>query len=344
MRSRLIIALLALTLAGSTAGCTVADRGAAPQTGPATPAAAPPLLVAAAGRQFAVGADAATVAFGIDGRHLAVGTREALVVVDTVAGTTTPVPETTGVRRVVALPGGGFRALAGDAVVTVADPPGTAGTTGATARSTTWLLPGAGADLAVLADGTTAVTLPDRGQVVLLDPSGATDRTLAVPGRPTSLAPAGGSGVGGSPPRLGVVDPDASSLFVFRTDTGALEEALRAGDGASTAVGDAAGRIIVVDTRDGEILVFTTGPLVMRQRHPTPGAPYATAYDPVRRRLWVTLTGRNEVVGYDVSGGAPKEFARHPTVRQPDGVAVDPTTGAVAVTGRIEGLVQVIGA
>ena len=98
------------------------------------------------------------------------------------------------------------------------------------------------------------------------------------------------------------------------------------------------------DTRDGELLVFSTGPLVLRQRHPVAGAPYALAYQKTNRTVWVTATARNEVIGFDVTGGAPREIARHGTARQPDAVAVDPTGGRLAVVGRAEGVVQVIGA
>jgi DNA-binding beta-propeller fold protein YncE len=99
---------------------------------------------------------------------------------------------------------------------------------------------------------------------------------------------------------------------------------------------------VVVDTRGGELLIFTTGPLFLRQRHPVGESPYGTAYDSQRDVLWLTLTASNEVVGYDLSGGAPREVARHATVRQPDSVAVDPGTGKVYVASRADGTVQAI--
>jgi hypothetical protein len=45
----------------------------------------------------------------------------------------------------------------------------------------------------------------------------------------------------------------------------------------------------------------------------------------------VTLTERNEVVGYDVRGGEPVEKYRFPTVRQPNSVTVDEQSGRVVV-------------
>lgn len=59
-------------------------------------------------------------------------------------------------------------------------------------------------------------------------------------------------------------------------------------------------------------------------------APYGVAVDDRSGMVWVTLTGTNEVVGYDLSTGIPVERHRFPTVRQPNSVAVD-GTGAVHV-------------
>jgi DNA-binding beta-propeller fold protein YncE len=183
--------------------------------------------------------------------------------------------------------------------------------------------------------------------VVLLDQTGATLRTIETGGRPTGVAAARAAipgGGGGGPVRIGVVDATQSTLTVYRSDTGVREEALRAGDGATNVVGDETGRFYVTDTRDNELLVFSSGPLVLRQRHPAGAAPYGVAYQKTSRTIWVTSTARNEVVGFDVTGGSPREVARHATARQPDAVAVDPAGGTLALVGRVEGVVQVIGA
>jgi DNA-binding beta-propeller fold protein YncE len=100
--------------------------------------------------------------------------------------------------------------------------------------------------------------------------------------------------------------------------------------------------VLVTDTRGGELLAFSAGPLLMRQRYPVPGVPYALAYDSRRDLVWVTLTERNEVVGYYVAGGEPVERYRFPTVRQPNAVAVDPESGRVFVASADGGGVQVV--
>ncbi|GLZ28244.1 hypothetical protein Lesp02_04340 [Lentzea sp. NBRC 105346] len=117
---------------------------------------------------------------------------------------------------------------------------------------------------------------------------------------------------------------------------------LRAGDGATNAVTDRFGRLLVVDTRGGELMAFSTNPLLMRQRFPVPGAPYGIAYDAKRDLAWITLTERNEVVGLYVAGGEPIEKYRFATVRQPNTVTTDEASGRVYVASAVNGGIQVI--
>ncbi|WP_420838578.1 YncE family protein, partial [Crossiella equi] len=113
-------------------------------------------------------------------------------------------------------------------------------------------------------------------------------------------------------------------------------------DAATRAVTDKYGRILVVDTRAGEYLAFSTNPLIMRQRFPVPGAPYGLAYDHARDLAWITLTERDEVVAYNIAGGEPMEKYRFPTVHQPNSVTVDPKSGRVLIASADGGGVQVV--
>jgi DNA-binding beta-propeller fold protein YncE len=99
----------------------------------------------------------------------------------------------------------------------------------------------------------------------------------------------------------------------------------------------------VLDTRGDALLVFRVGDddLELTRRVYLPGGPYGIAVDRPRGRLWVTLPGRNELVGLPAHG-RPHVVARHATVRQPDSVAVDAATGQVVVTGRTDGLLQLV--
>lgn len=136
-----------------------------------------------------------------------------------------------------------------------------------------------------------------------------------------------------------------SAVFEMTTDDKGAEvrgPGLRAGDGATNAVPDRFGRLLVVDTRGGEFIAFSINPLIMRQRYPVPGGPYGIAYDAKRDIAWITLTERNEVVGLNVAAGEPVEKHRFSTVRQPNTVSVDEQTGRVTVTSGDNGGIQVI--
>ncbi|HEX3829100.1 MAG TPA: hypothetical protein VHV82_17700 [Sporichthyaceae bacterium] len=202
-------------------------------------------------------------------------------------------------------------------------------------------------------------------------PTGATS-ALPVPGGPTSAAEAGGQLLVAVPSHSAVdvfagdklvravsgevtpqqivgvgnkgvlVDQLQSAVFDVDPATTKIGAGLRAGQGATNATVDEYGRVLVTDTRQGELLLFSADPVVMRQRFPVAGSPYGIAYDRKRDLAWVTLTQLNQVVGYDVAGGEPVEKYRLATVRQPDSVAVDQNSGRVYVASADGGGVQVI--
>lgn len=139
-----------------------------------------------------------------------------------------------------------------------------------------------------------------------------------------------------------VLDRLRNAVFELDVPGAGIAQGLRAGQGATNAVTDRFGRVLVTDTRGGALLAFSLDPLLMRQNYPVAGAPYAIAYDAERDLAWVTLTEKNEVVGYDVAGEEPKEKYRFPTVSQPNTVAVDPRTGRVMVASGTGDGIQVI--
>ncbi|MGW4738459.1 YncE family protein [Nocardia xishanensis] len=131
--------------------------------------------------------------------------------------------------------------------------------------------------------------------------------------------------------RIAVLDRRQTSVTEIDPAKDRLGLALRAGDGATNMISDHFGRVIVTDTAGEELLVYTTGPLVLRQRFPVGSSPYALTYDRRSETVWVTCTQSNEVVGFDLSTGIPEEVGRFPTVRQPDSVTVDERTGDLFV-------------
>ncbi|MFI9503835.1 YncE family protein [Nocardia sp. NPDC052566] len=131
--------------------------------------------------------------------------------------------------------------------------------------------------------------------------------------------------------RVVVLDRRQTSITQLDTSKDRLGLSLRAGEGATSMIGDHFGRVLVTDTAGEELLVYTAGPLVLRQRFPVRSSPYALAYDERSETAWVTCTQSNEVVGFDLSTGIPKEVGRYPTVRQPDSVTIDQRTGDLFV-------------
>lgn len=139
-----------------------------------------------------------------------------------------------------------------------------------------------------------------------------------------------------------VLDRLRNAVFELNVPDASVGQGLRAGQGATNAVTDRYGRVLVTDTRGGALLAFSLDPLLLRQNYPVSGAPYAIAYDKARDIAWVTLTETNEVVGYQVAGEQPKEKYRFPTVSQPNTVAVDPSSGRVIVASGTGNGIQVI--
>lgn len=157
--------------------------------------------------------------------------------------------------------------------------------------------------------------------------------TLDAPVQPGGLASADG--------RVAVVAVRERALEVF--DARSLRSLGKAPAGVGpTHVVTLGGRFYVVDTAGGALLEFGLEPgLTLRSRFALRGSPYGVAVDPVRRRIWVTLTALNRVVELSDDGRALRRF---PTVRQPNAVAVDSRSGRVFLASRTDGELQVIDA
>ncbi|GAY16358.1 hypothetical protein MSZK_30840 [Mycobacterium sp. shizuoka-1] len=136
-----------------------------------------------------------------------------------------------------------------------------------------------------------------------------------------------------------VLDRGQTSVTSLNSD-GRTQQALRAGEGATNLVADPLGRVLVTDTRGGQLLVFGVDPLIERQAYPVPQAPYGLAGS--KDLAWVSQTATNTVVGYDLSTGIPVEKVRYPTVQQPNSLAFDDTSGTLYVVSAAGGGVQVI--
>jgi DNA-binding beta-propeller fold protein YncE len=155
-----------------------------------------------------------------------------------------------------------------------------------------------------------------------------------------SVQPGGVAAVGDS---VGVIDVRRNDLTVYDAAALTVIGSVPAGAGPTHLVADRHGRMIATDTRGDGVRVFTPRPTPREVgRVAQPGGPYGIAYDPVRDRLWVTFTGTNGVVGYDMTGATPREVQRLSTVQSPNTLGVDATTGRLFIAGVSGGVVQIL--
>lgn len=185
--------------------------------------------------------------------------------------------------------------------------------------------------IAVRADGKLALGSADGG-VYTVRPDGTVDADVKIFARVDDLAAQGNT--------VFVLDRSQTSVTSLDERGTGAAHALRAGEGATTMAADTAGRVLVADTRGGQLLVFGTDPLMLRQRYPVRGAPYGLAAAPTL--TWVSETATNTVVGYDLATGIPVEKVRYRTVQQPNSLSYDDATDTLYVLSGSGAGVQVI--
>ena len=188
--------------------------------------------------------------------------------------------------------------------------------------------------LARRADGRLVLGSAD-GAVYTLASDTAVGARLKIFARVDSIVTQGNTAV--------VLDRGQTSVTSLNADGTASEHALRAGRGATTMAADPAGRVLVADTRGGELLVYGVDPLILRQRFPVRDSPYGlAAAGNATGLVWVAQTATNTVVGYDLATGIPVEKVRYRTVQQPNTLAFDDASGTLYVVSGSGAGVQMI--
>lgn len=182
------------------------------------------------------------------------------------------------------------------------------------------------------------------GQVFVGDELADTITVIAPDGTTRTLpAPAMPGGVASSPDGTVVVAVGVRGrrIEAYAADGRSLGTA-PCGVGPTHVRAGAAGLFYVADTQGDAVLVFEAGPGGVRQvgRVSTGGAPYGLAVDGTRRRLYVSLTGTNQLRSFRIEGRDLVADRAWATVRQPNDVAVDEATGGVVVAGTAEGQLQ----
>lgn len=324
---RLGAAALAIAL---TAGCSSDSPAASPPTiAPAQAADSPPVtspppgvVHPLAGRALAAVYDAATASLVV--LAAAADDRSTLTAVDE-TGATTPIPLADPASAMVG---------DGDGHVFLATRGGYVHVDLASRKAGRVAVEGQdGVDFTAVArraDGRLVLGSAD-GAVYTLSSDTGVGARLKIFARVDSLVTQGNTAV--------VLDRGQTSVTSLNDDGTKSEHALRAGEGATTMTADGQGRVLVADTRGGELLVYGVDPLILRQRFPVPDAPYGLASSGL---AWVSQTATNTVVGYDLATGIPVEKVRYRTVQQPNSLAFDEASRTLYVVSGAGAGVQVI--
>ena len=327
-----LVRLLAFALAiFGLSGCTSNPAEAPPPTiAPAVAAVSPPPTGAPAGVVRPLAGRAQDAVFDADTGSLAVlapgpaGQSVITALTRTGATESVPLPATVTAmtgdddgRLYVSTRGGYFRVDLAGGTATLVDVEGE--------RETDFTA------IARRADGRLVLGTAD-GAVFTLKSDTAVGARLKIFARVDDLVTQGNTAV--------VLDRGQTSVTALSEEGTDAEHALRAGEGATTMAADSAGRVLVADTRGGQLLVFGTGPLILRQRYPVPGAPYGLAGSSTL--AWVSQTASNSVVGYDLATGIPVEKVRYRTVQQPNSLVYDESSGTLYVVSGSGAGVQVI--
>ncbi|MEZ2189161.1 YncE family protein [Corynebacterium sp. CCM 9204] len=122
--------------------------------------------------------------------------------------------------------------------------------------------------------------------------------------------------------------------------------ALRAGLGVGRmAVGEpGTGVLFASDTRGGQLLVYTTSPVIMlHQMAPAGTSPWALTWDPDNHVVWVSDTADNVITAYSVAGGVPVATGTVRSVAGVRGLSITDSGELVAVSASGDGI-QVVGA
>jgi DNA-binding beta-propeller fold protein YncE len=312
------------------AALVVTGCGAKPHArlGAAEPAVAPAAIAAPLGQQVKVGDAPEGIVYDPTTKLVAVAVRSPnrLVLLD---GATLrivkQIPLAGHARHLqLAAPGGPIIVPEEDAnqVVLVSLPSGTVAHTIKTGTSPH--------DAAAVTGG--YVAGDEFGKSITIARTGRNPRTIAEVTQPGGVVDFGD--------QVAIVDVGDFSVSTFRVSDGSRISKIPAGQGPTHGVRTSSGQLLVADTRGNQLLTFAENPLANTGSLTLPGSPYGLAADPASPIVWVTLTGRNQVVGVLVAGANPTEIARLDTVEQPDTVAVAPGSHTLWIAGNRAGVVQ----
>lgn len=329
MYQRIVVCVSLLTLSGFGSGCSSNPLDSGPPTiEPAQPAVSPPAQNPA-GVVRPLGGHPQSALFDAGSRQLVVLSPG----VDAAAPASIAVLGAQGAARVITLPGPATAGTGdGQGTVYLAARDGYLTVNLATGQSVRTTVAGGQEFTAIArrADGRLMLGSAD-GAVYALAPDGTVANRNKIFARVDALATQGNTTV--------VLDRGQTSVTTIDAD-GRAAQSLRAGEGATTLAADPQGRVLVADTRGGQLLVYGVDPLILRQAFPVRQSPYGLTGSGAL--AWVSQTASNTVIGYDLSTGIPVEKVRYPTVQQPNSLAFDEASDTLYVVSGSGAGVQII--
>lgn len=121
-----------------------------------------------------------------------------------------------------------------------------------------------------------------------------------------------------------VFDKKQSSLTGVYPGEDKEGSSLRIGQGAGKIAGGQDGVVVASSTKLNSIEIFTANDILRKhQTIHTDSVPWGVAWDANTRTVWVTSTGKNTVIGYDISSGVPVKVATMHTIPDAQSVVVD---------------------
>ncbi len=192
-------------------------------------------------------------------------------------------------------------------------------------------------DVALSADGTAFVGDELADSVSLL--AGGTRTVVPAPVQPGGVAAL----IDGS--IVAVVGVRGRRIEAFSSDGRSLGAAA-CGVGPTHIEAGLGNLFYVADTQGDALLTYEADTEGIRQIARTPtgagGAPYGLVVDAERKKVYVTLTGTNQLRSFAIDAKRLVAGKTWATVRQPNDIAVDPATGRLIVAGTADGQLQLL--
>lgn len=199
--------------------------------------------------------------------------------------------------------------------------------------STTFDVDGRATTATVTSSGAT-VSIDGQSQLTFISRDGSTMNTAPAGSEPKQSVLVTSSAEGNPDEMIALYDRQASSLTGVYPGEKKEGSSLRIGQGAGQISGGEQGVVVASAPSVNQVDVFTGDGIIRKHMSiPTGTSPWGVAWDANTHTVWVTNTGDNTLVGYDISSGTGVEVARFTTASDAEYVALDGAGGLLVASG-----------